>query len=186
MNRFEISRADSNVPMLSKRGPRFATKEQVAARKHNTAAPYFRLIDPICKGFMQQATDPREFEGLKLLFPFVREMSLLRFEPTLEKLGVWMQLAFLAGHDLGHAHPERLEDVLPGPELGAAERRLGVLAQCAGEERLTFDGLSRACARIAKTEGADTTQDELTSLIVVAVIKTLRVGYAAATTAQYE
>src|SRR5437660_1152014 len=65
MNRFEISRADSNIPVLSKRGPRFATKEQVAARKHNTAAPYFRLIDPICKGFMELATDPSEFEGLK-------------------------------------------------------------------------------------------------------------------------
>lgn len=172
-------------PVNLKRRATFATREEITARRHNTGLPYFRLDDSLCKRFLELATDPGDFEGLKLLFPFVREMSLLRCErSSLAKLDVWMQLAFMAGHDLGRAHPERVEDVLRGHELQEAARRLGVLGQSAGEEHLTLDGLRRACVDIVKAKWADAPQDRVLAVFLEAVLKTLRVGFAAATSAQ--
>ena len=73
-----------------KQAASYITKEKRLARRHDSPVPYFRLEDPLCKGFLELATDPQEFEGMKLLFPFVREMSLLRFERSKRKLPAWM------------------------------------------------------------------------------------------------
>jgi len=167
-----------------KRRATYATREAQAARTYNTPLPYFRLDDPLCRNLLGLAADPSEFDGLKLLFPFVREMSLMGFPMKKEKLGVWMQLSFCAGHDLGRAHPEFLGDVLPGRELAEAERRLGVLAECSREEHLSFDGLSGACAHIAKAQWSQAPENQVLGITLDAVIKTFRAGYAAATTAR--
>lgn len=181
MKRFDLG-FDSNIAQAQGRVD-YATGEEWFARKHNSVVPYFRLSDSLCKKFLELATDPQEFEGLKLLFPFVREMALLRFPRTQNKLAIWMRLAFMAGHDLGRAHPDRLEDVLPGLELREAARRVGVVRQCSGEERLTFEGLRRACAAIVKAQWSEVPECFETTLLEV-VVKSLRTGYAAGTVAQ--
>jgi len=159
----------------------YSTKEAQAALKHNSVLPYFRLDDPFCRRFLELASVPGEFEGLKLLFPFVREMSLLRFSRTKSKVAVWMQLAFMAGHDLGRGIPEGVEDVLPGFELREAVRRVGVLQQCSGEEHLTFAGLQRAYARIVEAQWAKVPDENLQEVLLEAVVKSLRTGFAAGT-----
>ena len=88
-----------------RRAARFATREERAARKHKSPLPYFRVEDKLCRQFLEAATDPREFEGLKLLFPFERELSVLQVYREIGTVSGRMYLAFLAGHDLGKGHP---------------------------------------------------------------------------------
>ena len=90
----------------------------------------------------------------------------------------------MAGHDLGRAHPDHLEQVLPFRELREAVRRVGVLQQSSGEEHLTFTGLQRACARIVEAKWKDVSEGELEEVLLEAVLNTLRTGFAAATVAQ--
>jgi hypothetical protein len=168
------------------RGTRFVTREEHLARKANNAMPYFRLEDSLCKGFLELATCPSEAEGFMLLFPFIREMSLLRLSRTLDKLPTWMHLAFMAGHDLGRAHPDRLEEVLPGRDLREGIRRVWIMQQSSGEEHLTFTGLQRACARIVEAKWKDVNQDELEAVLLEAVLNTLRTGFTAATFARVD
>jgi hypothetical protein len=111
---------------------RFTTIEERRLRKHGSAAPYFRTQDSLCDAFLHLATDPREFEGLKLLFPFVREAVLLRIPQTDELLASWMHGAFSAGHDLGRAHPDLLEAARPGQELCRAVRHVGLISRLDG------------------------------------------------------
>jgi hypothetical protein len=59
------------------RARRFETREERFTRRHNSPALYFRLHDSLCRSYLELAASPREFEGLKLLFPFVREKSVL-------------------------------------------------------------------------------------------------------------
>ena len=103
---------------------RFTTREEQAVRKHDTPAPYFRLEDRLCRQFLSMAATPSDFEGLKLLFPFVRGAALLKVPPTRSIFPTWIGASFSAGVDLGNAHPELLEDLLPGQELREAVRRV--------------------------------------------------------------
>jgi hypothetical protein len=164
----------------------FITREEHLAREANNAMPYFRLDDSLCKGFLNLATCPSEVEGFKLLFPFIREMSLLRLSRTLDALPTWMYLAFMAGHDLGRARLDSLDEVLPGRELREGIRRVGVVQQSSGEEHLTFTGLQRACARIVEAKWKDVNQDELEAVLLEAVLNTLRTGFTAATFARVD
>jgi hypothetical protein len=146
--------------------------------------PYFRLEDSLCRRYLELATAPGEFEGLKLLFPFLREMSVLRFSRAKSKLPVWMQLSFMAGHDLGRGNPERVEEVLPGLELREAARRVSVLQQCSGEDHLTFCGLQRACARIVEAQWGQVPEEQMEPVLLEAMVRSLRTGFAAGTVAQ--
>ena len=110
-----------------------AAREERLARESNMVLPYLRQEDTLCKGFLKLASCQIELRGLSLLFPFVREMALSGSSRTRANLPSWMELAFMAGHDLGVAHPDGLDEVLPGLELREAVRRLGVLRQCSGE-----------------------------------------------------
>ena len=162
----------------------FRTAEEIESVERRSAAPYFRLNDSLCRRFLKLATDPREFEGLKLLFPFVREASVLQACRGREKLAAWMSLAFLAGHDLGRAHPDHVEDVLPGLEFRGALSRLDIIRNCSGEEHLTLPGLQRACDRIVDAQWADLAEDRLEDVLLEAVVKSSRAGFAAATVAR--
>src|SRR5262245_52949754 len=115
------------LPEIALRERRFMTREERFTRRFNSPAPYFRLHDSLCRSYLELAVSPREFEGLKLLFPFVRESSVLQAGRGCDNLAVWMHLAFLAGHDFGRAHSESLEDLLPGQELRDAAVRVGLI-----------------------------------------------------------
>lgn len=164
----------------------YSTREEQFARRYGVAGPYFRLQDSLCKTFLELATDPREFEGLKLLFPFIREMSVLRFPRTAQGLATWTHLAFIAGHDLGRGRPESLDEVLPGLERPEAVRRLRVMQHCSGEDHLTFEGLRKACASIVRAQWSEVAPEQLETIIIEAVTKTLRTGYASGTVAQVD
>lgn len=163
---------------------RFVTCEERQARRHASAVPYFRLQDGFCRAFLELATDPREFEGLKLLFPFVRENVLLGIPQSHGLLASWMRAAFAAGHDLGRAHPEVLEDVLPGQELSAALRRVGVIQTYLEEPCLTWAGLRQACEMVVAAQWEDVPAERFQHVLLEAVVKSLRTGFAAATAAQ--
>ena len=167
-----------------RRATRFATREERAARKHNSPLPYFRVEDKLCRQFLEAATNPREFEGLKLLFPFERELSVLQVYREIGTVSGRMYLAFLAGHDLGKGHPELLEEVLPGREMQGAVRRVGIIKTCSGEERLRNAGLQRACGRIADDNWGNVPPEQAEGAILEATLKSLRAGFAAGTVCQ--
>lgn len=171
----------SDVPSAALQVSRFTTQEERLARESNNVLLYFRLQDSLCRGFLRLATCRWEFQGLKLLFPFVREMSLLGLSRGTDQLSTWMYLAFMAGHELGVAHPEALGEVAPGRELRETVVRLGILQRCSGEPHLTFSGLAKACARIVHDKWKDVRQDQLEAVLLEAVLKMLRTGFVAAT-----
>jgi hypothetical protein len=173
-------------PAKAKRPASYTTGEEHTTRKHDTPLPYFRFQDPLCKTFLELAADPREFEGLKLLFPFVRGMSLLQFPLTQCKLSNCMHLAFMAGHDLGRACPDHVDDVLPGHELREAEQRLAILQSCSGEELYSFEAMARACDAVVKANWAEMPQDRLEAIFLDATVRTLRAGFVAATVSRFD
>jgi hypothetical protein len=113
-------------------------------------------------------------------------MSVLRFGREKERLSLWMQLAFMAGHDLGRAHPEFVEEVLPGQELREGARRVGVIQQCSGQNHLTCAGPQRACEQIAETQWRDVPEGKYADVLLEAVVKSLRSGFAAGTVVQVD
>jgi len=171
------TREGGRAPRMSR--SRFMTAEERYARKHRTFLPYFRTSDSLCRGFLMMAADPLEFAGLKSLFPFVREMSLLRALRSRERISEWMPLAFMAGHDLGRACPELVEEILPGLEFGEAWRRVGALQHWSGQCVLNLGGLKMACTNIVQAQWPKVAADELEPLLLETVVKCLRTGFAA-------
>lgn len=169
-----------------RRASRYATREERVARKHNSPLPYFRVEDRLCRQFLREAANPREFEGLKLLYPFERELSVLQVYQGIGSVSGRMYLAFLAGHDLGKAHPDLLEEVLPGRELREAAQRVDIIRTCSGEERLRDEGLQRACGRIADDNWGNVPEGQAEGAILEATLKCLRAGFAAATVCQVD
>jgi hypothetical protein len=165
---------------------KFVTREESAAREQNSPLPYFRLEDSLCRRFLKQASNPREFEGLKLLFPFVRESSVLRAPQEAELLRVWMELAFYAGHDLGRAHPELLEDVVPPDELRDATYRIGMLQKFSEERCLNHCGMQRACSGIAAALLKDEPKEQVEAIFLRTIVNTLRAGFAGGTIARVD
>lgn len=113
----------------------YFTREQQLARRHNTFSPYLCLENGLCRAFLEEGASAIEFEGVKLLFPFVREAVLLQVPGEQRHLADWMYFAFLAGHELGFYRPDLLPDVLPGPQLAECRRRLLLLQRLPGNER---------------------------------------------------
>jgi len=181
--------AQERPPQSRARAPRrritrFATREQQAARKHNNPLPYFRLEDTLCRRFLEAATSPTEFEGVKLLFPFERELSVLQIYRKVATIAGRMHLAFIAGYDLGKGHPELLEEVLPGPELRETVVRVGIIKTLSGEVNLSNQGLRSACEKIAKDKWSDVPEAQAEDVLLEATVKSLRAGFAAATVSQ--
>lgn len=159
----------------------FQTEEQREARELNRPQPFFRLQDPFCRRFLEEAASPTEFAGRKLLFPFVRDLSVLQIPHAAETLAHVLYLAFLSGHDLGRAHPDRWEEVLPGPELNEARRRLSTIRDCSEEEVLTGCGLMRAFQRIVRGVFAGLGPEAAEDLCYQVTLGSLRAGFAAGT-----
>ena len=165
--------------------PPYSGPTSNGSAQHNSPLPYFRLQDPLCRRFFE-AVNPVEFEGFKLMFPFIREMSVQRFSRTSNKIAVWMRLAFMAGHDLGRAQPDRLEDVAPAGELKAAEARLDIIEHYSRERALTYQGLVVACNSIVDTQWSTVPDPVVEDIVYAATIKSLRTGFVAATIARMD
>lgn len=164
----------------------FQTREERIARRHGTPGPYFRLEDSVCRRFLERATDPVEFAGLRLIFPFVREASLLRPERKLHLLGWWMSMAFHAGLEFGRTHPEHLEELLPGRGIVEALRRLGAIRDVLPDAKPFLAATADAFRTIVQRQWIETTEWELEELWVDAIIKSFRAGFGAATVARFD
>jgi hypothetical protein len=159
----------------------FQTREQREAARLDSARPYFRLHDPLCQRFLEQAASPSEFAGLQRLFPFFRNLSVLQIPHGADTLPAVLYLAFLAGHDLGRSQPESWEEVLPGSELNEARRRLRLIRDCSGEEVLTGNGLMRALQRIVESASAGLSPEAAEEMFHDYTLRSLRLGFAAGT-----
>jgi hypothetical protein len=113
---------------------------------------YWRTDDVVCREFLKFGTgNPADFEAVKLLFPYLRETSVCRTPREWQFVADCQYFAFYAGHDLGCRHPELLESILPGDEVKEAKRRLQILQQCRGEERITRRSLDLAFKAVAES-----------------------------------
>lgn len=166
--------------------PPYATREQQLARRHDNATSYLRLDDELCRCFLDAALYPPEFEGVKFLFPFVREAALLRVPRTQQHLTDWMYFAFHAGNDLGARHPELLQDVLPDYELREARRRMGVIKLLSEHDLGTGPALHHAFERVVQSQWADTPPERMDAVYSEVALRTLRTGFAVAALAQYD
>jgi hypothetical protein len=97
-----------------------------------------------------------------------------------------MHLAFLAGHDLGRAHPELLEDVVPPDEMRDATHRIKMLQHHSEEPALSPGGLQRACLGIAAALLKDEPEERAETIWLQTIVNTLRAGFAGGTIAQMD
>src|SRR5262249_14011570 len=99
---------------------------------------------------------------------------------------VWMQLAFLAGHDLGRAHPEALEDVLPGHEARDAMVRVGTIQHLSEEPSFNCRGMQLAFNRIVEEMLVKEPKGLDEGIFLQAIVKSLRAGFAAGTISRFD
>jgi hypothetical protein len=144
---------------------------------------YLLRHDAACRAFLRQGTNPADFEAVRLIFPFLRELTVCRAPRSWNSVSDCQFFAYYAGHDLGLRHPELQEDVLPGDEVREAERRLQVLHQCARGERLNRRGLELAFANVAESYRPKDDSTDVNALVSALLLKSARAGYAAATVA---
>lgn len=156
----------------------YETREALQVRRRNSLMPYLRVHDRLCRHFLTVAADPAEYDGLRHLFPFVREASVLQVPLTRDFAPELLVCAFLAAHDLGRARPELADDILAGPQYHQALRRMGLLRQMSQEERLTPSGLRRAFQYIIQANWPKFTPEALETLVDL-LVKTLRLGFMA-------
>lgn len=161
----------------------YRTREALQKLRRKSEIPYFRLHDRFCRRFLALGADPREFEGMQLLFPFIRDFSVLRLPATRQFAPELLVLAFLAGHDFGREYPAVAEEILAGQEYHHGLRRLEIVRELSGESRLSPAGVCRACAGIAELFWPESETDPDGKLLEL-LIKTLRVGFMAGSVAQ--
>jgi len=164
----------------------YLTCEQQLALRHDTAAPYFRLDDGMCRSFLQSGVCSPEFESIRLLFPFVREAVVMRIPRQQQRLTDFLYFAFHAGNDLGARHPELLVEVLPDHELFQARRRLGVIKFLSEEELGTGRALYHAFDCVVQGKNADTAPECLDAVYAELALRSLRCGFAVATLAHLD
>ncbi len=164
----------------------YTTREQQLAQRHNTAVPYLRLGNDLCRAFLEAGVDPLDFEAVKLLFPFVGEAVLLEMPRRQQHLTDWLYFAFLAGNDLGARHPELLPDVLPDYAVRDSRRRLGILQRLSDQEAGTGRALHHAFARVVQEQYPDTPPEKLDGVYAELALRTMRSGFAAAALAHLD
>ena len=166
--------------------PGYITREQQLARKHNTCAPYLGLENGLCREFLKAGASATDFEGVKLLFPFVREAVLIQVPREQSCLDDWMYFAFFCGYDLGTRRPDLMPEVLPAHELPKCRSRLLLLQRHAGTERANGRSLNHAFLGVIKQYWPDLPSGRLDAVFAESALKTLRAGFGAATLAQLE
>jgi len=144
---------------------------------------YWRVDDVICREFLKLGTHPPDFEAVKLLFPYLRETAVCKTPREWQFVLDCQYFAFFAGHDLGCKHPEMVDLILPGGAVQESKRRLQVLQQCGGEERLTRRGLDRAFKTVAESYRPAKPDINVDGLVCSLILKSARAGVAAGTVA---
>lgn len=160
---------------------KFVTREQQLAEQDQSAQPYLRLEDPLCRYFLSAGTTELEFRSVEILFPFVREASVLQIPRHLKLLNDWMYQAFFSGYDLGIQHPELQSEVLPDHELRHSLQRLQILRGFAGCPSASGAALERAFSCVIEQQQGTIRPDRQDENFAVMTLKSLRAGYAAAT-----
>jgi hypothetical protein len=173
----------TETPMVSSG---YLTREQQLARQHNTCAPYLGLENGLCRAFLEAGASASDFEGVKLLFPFVREAVLMQLPREQKQLDDWMYFAFFAGYDLGIRRPDLLSEVLPDHELHKCRSRLLLLQRYAESERPNGRALHRAFVRVIEEKWPNTPSEQLNAVFAESSLKSLRAGFGAATIGQLE
>ena len=164
----------------------YLTREQQLARQYNTWAPYLSMENGLCRAFLKSGASATEFEGVKLLFPFVREAVLMQVPREQSCLDDWMYFAFFAGYELGCRRPDLLPEVLPDHELRQCRNRLLIVQRLAGTERGYGRALHGAFVRVIEEKWPNTPTDRLNAIFAETALKTMRAGFGAATFAQLE
>jgi hypothetical protein len=164
----------------------YLTREQQLAQRHNTCAPYLGLENGLCRAFLEAGASATEFEGVKLMFPFVREAVLMQIPREQHCLDDWMYFAFFSGYDLGTHRPDLLSEVLPDHELHQCRSRLLLLQRHAGTERANGRSLHHAFVRVIEEKWPTIPSGRLNAVFAESALKSLRAGFGAATFAQLE
>ncbi|MGA9780147.1 MAG: hypothetical protein WBS33_17945 [Verrucomicrobiia bacterium] len=178
-----MSLASLETPTAS---PGYLTREQQLARQHHTCAPYLCLENGLCRAFLEAGRSATDFEGVKLLFPFVREAVLMQVPREQKTLDDWMYFAFFCGYDLGTRRPDLMPEVLSDHELHQCRSRLLLLQRYAGCERPNGRALHRAFVRVIEEKWPNTPSEQLNAVFAEAALKSLRAGFGAATIGQLE
>jgi len=165
--------------------PGYLTREQQLALQYNTCAPYLGLENGLCREFLKAGASATDFEGVKLLFPFVREAVLMQV-PREKCLDDWIYFAFFSGYDLGIHRPDLLPEVLPDHELHQCLSRLLLLQRYAGTEKGNGRALHRAFVRVIEEKWPNTPSEQLDAVFAESALKSLRAGFGSATIAQLE
>jgi len=186
MNRIESQSrtAEAKPPADADTTQEFTCAEQREVAETGSLKPYLRVDDPMCRAFLENGRDPAQFEGIRRLFPFIRTGSVYDMPRSLGTLHHWMAFAFTAGYDYGRVHPEELEVVLPREQEQEGLRRVGVLKQALGEERVTTGNLQEGFDRIVESNRQHYEGHSIHEVLAALTLRALRTGFAAATLAQ--
>lgn len=175
----------SAVPTLS--GPPEPSSHaagHLPASGEEAFAPYFRNGDPLCKRFLALGADAASFELVKLVFPLVREASVLQLPRNAQSLASWLTTAAVAGHRLGKSHPDLADRVLPEAETAAALDRLRLIRSQTRRRAPTPGVLTLAFRDVQQRQWADATSEEaIVNVLLNNLLDAFRAGFAAATVA---
>jgi hypothetical protein len=175
-NAHTIAGAQSG-PGLTLVHPHILTSEFLLAYETGAFAGYCRTHCGLCRAFVMQLRTPVEFRSLKAFFPFIRIASVLEFPRTQENLPAWLRLAFQAGLELGHAHPEAADLLKARASLTAFKQLLDGIAPPANE-------LEAAFAQLAESQWPHIDPLEMNQVYCETAVRAMRAGYLAATLAQ--
>lgn len=161
----------------------FLTREAKLLCRTRGLKPYFRQKDIFCRLFLERVSNPRAFQGLRLFFPFVRLGSLLQLLRRPDSWSNWLGWALAAGHDLGRAHPDLVDDVLPGYEMDATLRLLGRIQAASNEAQATLAGWRVAIGK-CWIQSCYVPGNCWTFALVCHLVECFRIGYAMGTVAR--
>ncbi|MFM1769643.1 MAG: hypothetical protein RJA22_2172 [Verrucomicrobiota bacterium] len=139
-----------------------------------------RLEDPLCRHFLSLGRSPDEREGLRILYPFVREAVRLEIPRAHDLVYKWFYAGLLAGFHLGTREPHWVDVILPQSELHRAEYLLDCL-QCRDDApRATLTAVQRASFRYARAVWDSLPEGGIDELYATVALRALRAGFAAA------
>ena len=166
--------------------PQFLTNEFLMASELESHADFCRAHCRLCRAFVRRLKAPIEFQSLKPLFPFLRLASVLEFPRTQENLSIWIQLAFQAGRELGHAHPEAAEEILPDHVLARSRTSLANLERLIGDEGLLPWTFASAFDQLVASQWPEINPVEVDQVYCETAIRALRAGFMSATLAHLD
>lgn len=163
--------------------PHILTNEFLLAYETGAFAGYCRMQCGLCHAFVRRLKTPVEFRSLKYFFPFIRLASVLEFPRTQENLPEWLQFAFQAGLELGDAHPEAADEILPDHVLAKARSSLASFKKMLDDTAPQADEIGLAFAQLAERQWPQIDPLEMNQVYCETAVRAMRAGYFAATLA---